>query len=130
MLHRILRSLCLAVPGLLVACGSIPTRTFQFDAIDVEEKPLPCVVVVNDKWEDAARAQHFVNVGKGKTLALTLTFDHPEVEVTVAPVALNPDTGVVEHVPRDRTDKSDYIAEPRTLTMDDPKKQLFILQHR
>lgn len=125
------RSVLLIAPVLLAACGSVPTRTFQFDAITVEEQPLPCIVVVGDDWVGAAERHQFVNVDKKDDwLSLPVKFDRPEIEVTVAAVEVNPDTGKPERVPRSRMDRSDYIAEPRRLQLTDPEKQLFILPRK
>lgn len=125
------RLLLLTVPALFAACGSVPTKTFRFDAIGADEKPLPAIVVVGDDWIGAAQKKQFVNVGnKDDELSLPLTFDRGSVEVTVAAVEINPDTGEPERVPRSRMDRSDYVAEPRRIEPTDPVKALFILQRR
>jgi hypothetical protein len=122
--------LCLA-PLLLAACGSVPTKTFVFDAITVDERPLPCLVVVGDDWVGAAERGQLINVdNKDDTLSLALKFDRAQVDVTVAAIEVNPDTGKPERIPRSRLERSDYVAEPRQIQLNDPQKQLFILPRK
>jgi hypothetical protein len=125
------RSLLCFAPLLLAACGSVPTRTFQFDAITVDEKPLPCLVVIGDDWVGAAERHQMINVeGKDDVLNVTLKFDRAEVDVTVAAVEVNPDTLKPERIPRSRMDRSDFIAEPRKIRLTDPQTQMFILPRK
>ena len=59
--HRSRRSLFAAVGlSLLAACAGTPKRTFYFDAIDTEEKPVSCLVVIGDDWDGAATASQIV----------------------------------------------------------------------
>lgn len=112
----------------LTACGSIPTRTFEFEAIDVGDNPRACMIVVNDDWVGAAAKKQFVNVTGDDVLSLTIPFPSPEVEVTVAPMQI---TGSGEpRVPKSRKearDTSGFADEVRKLLMTDPKRVLFIL---
>jgi hypothetical protein len=131
MASQMLRSLSPVVLVLLAACGGIPRKTFTIDAIDVnEQNAVPCLVVVGEDWTSAAEKNQLVNLGKDDSLSLTLVFDRPEIEITVAAVAVNPDTGKPVRMPRSRTDSADYIAEPRRLQATDPTLQLFILQKK
>lgn len=117
--------------ALCTACGSVPTRTFQFDAIDVEEKPLPALVVVGDDWIGAAERQQFVNLDKNdSSLTLELKFDRAEVDVTVAAVQVDPDTGKPTKVPKSRGEPNEFVAEPRRVQITDPQMQMFILPRR
>lgn len=130
-MRRHQRLFLLAAPALLTACGSVPTRTFQFDAVSDAGTPLPALVVVGDDWVGAAQNRQFVNIAhKDDTLPLKVAFDRAEVQVTVAAIEVNPDTGEPERIPRSRMDRSDYKAEPRQLQLRDPLKQLFILPHK
>lgn len=119
------------VAALCTACGSVPTRSFRFDAIDVEEKPLPALVVVGDDWIGAAERQQFVNLDKNDSaLDLVLQFDRAEVEVIVAAVEVDPDTGKPTKVPKSRSEPNEFVAEPRRVQITDPQMQLYILPRR
>lgn len=121
-------SVCAAA---LTACGGVPTRRFQFDAMDVEEKPLPAMIVIGDDWLGAAERQQFVNLdNRDSTLALDVTFDRGEIEITVAAVPVHPDTGKPQRVPKSRSEPNEFVAEPRRLRLTDPEVQLFILPRR
>lgn len=125
-----------ALPALLLvigsgaACSGIPTKTFVFDAIDAAEKPLPCVVVVDDQWDAAAESGHLVNVKNADALRVTIPFHTPEVDITVMQVEVDAATGKMVKPPRSRSDPSDYRTEVRTLRVTDPAMQLFVLDRR
>jgi hypothetical protein len=128
-MKRRLWSLVAAVPLLGAACGSIPTKSFEFDAIDSElQQAVPCLVVIDDDWDDAERKKRFVNVGSDGTLKLSIPFERPVVDVTVAAVGLHPESGEPLNVPHSRESSHGYHAEPRRLRIDDPTFQLFILR--
>src|SRR5688572_1046033 len=118
------------VPLALASCGGIPTQQFEFYAIDAEESPRPCLVVINDDWVGAAEKNHYVNVGDTGPLKLTLEFPSSELQVTMAPLKLS--GGKPTKVPRSRKDswESGYSDEQRTLFMTDPPRVLFILTRR
>lgn len=125
--------LVLSVSMLLAAtaCGGIPTKAFEFDAIDVDERPRPCLVVVNDDWVAAAEKSQYVNVTDDDSLQLVLPFSSSEVEVIMAPVMV--ESGKVTRVPKSRKearDYSGYMDESRRLIMTDTKRQLFILPRK
>ncbi len=125
---RIRRVLSLSVLFAMTACGGIPTKTFEFDAIDTGENPRPCLVVVNDDWVAAAEKNQYVNVERDDALQLVLSFPSSEVEVTVAPVIV--ENGKVARVPKTRKEARDYslfVDESRRLLITDPRRQLFIL---
>ncbi|HEB54402.1 MAG TPA: hypothetical protein ENI87_14210 [bacterium] len=116
----------------LAACGSVPKKTFVFDAIDTAETPHACMVVVDDDWDGAITNEQFLRAGDRDELRLTIEFPVAEVEVTVAPVQLNPD-GTIARAPRSRSqarETTDLQAGIRRLRMTDPDKQLFILAPR
>lgn len=111
----------------LAACGSVPTRTFEFRAIDTDERPLSCLLVVGDGWDDAAEKQQIM---KGAdALQVIVAFDKPTVDVTIMQVALDSD-GKMVAPPRSRSSPSEYRSEIRSLGLKDPTKQLFILERR
>jgi hypothetical protein len=125
------RLLPLSLLALTAACGSIPTKTFEFAALDTAENPRPCLVVVNDDWVAAAERKQFVNVEDSGTLPLEIAFPLAEVEVTVAPVLV--ESGKVSRVPRSRQEARDYsgfVDEQRRLRPTDPRRQLFILRRK
>ncbi|HEX6812492.1 MAG TPA: hypothetical protein VF384_12780 [Planctomycetota bacterium] len=111
------------------ACGSIPTREFEFDAIDVSENARPCLVVLNDDWTTAAEKERFVNLAGDDSLVINIEFPKgPEFEVTMAPVLVV--DGKVPRVPKSRKearDYSGYVEEVRRVRLTDPRKVLCIL---
>ena len=66
------RLLSLSLLLATAACGSIPTQQFTFDAVDTNEQPRPCMLVVNDDWPAAAEKGQYVNVAGDDTLTLTI----------------------------------------------------------
>lgn len=130
-MKRFRRASSLSLLLATAACGSIPTKTFDFDAIDVGENPRPCLVVVGDDWVAAAEKNQFVNVEGDDQLTLTLPFASSEVEVTMAPVLV--ESGKVTRVPKSRKEARDYsgfMDESRRLILTDPRRQLFILPRK
>ncbi len=122
------RPLSLLVLLACTACGSIPSRQFEFDAIDVGENPRPCLVVVNDDWVTAAEKNQFVNLAGDDSLSLTIEFRSSEVEVIMAPILT--EGGKPTRVPKSRKEARDYsnfMDEPRKLQFNDPRRVLFIL---
>jgi hypothetical protein len=131
MMNAIRCSLFSLTALLATACGSVPKRSFQFDAIDVEETPRPCLVVVNDDWIGAAERNQVVNVAGDDALAVELEFRSSEVEVTMAPVLV--EGGKVQRMPKSRKEARDYsgfMEETRRLMFTDPDRQLFILPRK
>jgi hypothetical protein len=125
------RLLALSLLTLTAACGSIPTRTFEFAAIDTSENPRPCLIVVNDDWVGAAERNQFVNVADANTLKLEIAFPVAEVEVTAAPVLV--ESGKITRVPKSRKEAVDYsgfVDEQRKLRSTDPRRVLFILRRK
>ena len=115
----------------LAACGSVPQKQFVFDAIDVEEKARPCLIVVDDDWIGAAERNQVVNVSGDDSLPLTLEFRSSEVEITVAPILV--EGGTVQRMPKSRKEAREYsgfMDETRRLMLNDPQKQLFILPRK
>lgn len=124
--------LAAATLALLTACSGVPTRTFQIDAIDVDERAVPCLVVIGDDWAGAAQKQQLVNVGSDDTLGLTVEFVRPEMDVIVVAVPLDP-AGKVRAMPKSRTESTeltDFIGDVRRLRATDPARNLFILRKR
>lgn len=118
--------------AMLTACSGVPTRTFQIDAIDVDEKPVACLVVVGDDWAGAAQKKQLVNVGGDNTLSLTVEFTRPEMDITVAAVPLDAN-GQPRAMPKSRaesTELTSFLADVRRLWADDPERPLFILRKR
>jgi hypothetical protein len=125
------RILSLSALAFATACSGVPTKTFEFDAIDAGETARPCLIVVNDDWVAAAEKNHFVNVDGDNTLALEIPFVSSEVEVTVAPVLV--ESGKVTRVPKSRKEARDYTGftdDTRRLRFTDTRRQLFILMRK
>ncbi len=121
----------LPVLALTAACGSIPTRTFEFAAIDTAENPRPCLIVVNDDWVGAAERNQFVNVADNGALRLEVAFPVAEVEVTAAPVLV--ESGKITRVPKSRKEAVDYsgfMDDQRKLRATDHPRVLFILRRK
>jgi hypothetical protein len=122
------RALSLLSLGLTAACGTIPTKEFEFRAIDVADVPRPALIVVNDDWAVAAENNQFVNVDGNSPLRLEIAFPSAEVEVTVAPVLV--ESGKVTRVPKSRKEARDYTGlmdDVRRLRVTDPRVHLFVL---
>jgi hypothetical protein len=115
----------------MTACAGIPTKTFEFDALDTAEQPRPCLIVVNDDWVGAAEKNQFVNVDGDDVRRLEITFPSSEIEVTIAPVMV--ESGKVTRVPKTRKEARDYsgfMDDTRRLKTSDPTRQLFILARK
>jgi len=124
--------LVLAASALMTACAGVPTRTFKVDAMDVDERPVPCLVVIGDDWAGAAQKKQFVNVGTDNTLDLTVEFVRPEMDIIVAAVPLDAN-GQPRALPKSRaesTELTDFLADVRRLWADDKEIELFILRKR
>jgi hypothetical protein len=124
---------CLLLTALLASCAGVPTRTFQIDAIDVDESPVPCIVVVGDDWAGAAEHNQYVNLGGDNTLTLKVPFDRPEVDIVVAAVPVDAATGKPRIQPKSRTESTDatgFLADYRRVRLTDPERNLFILRRR
>lgn len=125
------RLLPLPLLALTAACGSIPTRTFEFSAVDTAENPRPCLIVVNDDWVGAAERNQFVNVSDNTPLPIEIAFPVAEIEVTAAPVQV--ESGKITRVPKSRkeaVDFSSFVDEQRRLRATDHRRQLFILRRK
>jgi hypothetical protein len=124
-----------ATAGLLLfaACGSIPTRTLEIRAIDNDERPVPCIVVISGQdWGTAAQNKQFVHLKSGEPLRLPVAFERPEVDIIVAPVPVDAE-GNVRQTPRSRpeaTELTGMMAADRSVRLNDPARLLFILQRR
>ncbi len=126
-MNSALRILSLSSLLALGACGSIPTRTFEFDAISVDEQPRPCLIVVNDKWAEAFANKQFVNVADDDTLKLPIAFPTSEVTITVAPLKMQNGQPNEPKSRKEARDSSGFMDEVRALQITDPKRVLFIL---
>lgn len=129
---RQLRTPFFASLAALTACGSVPTRTFDFAAINADQRAVPAIVVVDQDWIGAAEKKQFVNVDN-KSLPITIAYPdgRQEVEVTVAAILVDPDdASKITWSPTRSTDTNPAIAEKpelRRLRLLDPVRQLFIL---
>jgi len=122
------RILSLSLLAGLCACGSIPTRQFEFRALDTADAPHPCMIVVNDDWETAAQKEQFVNLDGNRPLRLSIPFSSAEIEVTMAPVRV--ENGKVTRIPKSRKEARDYsnfMDDVRRLRFTDPTVHLFVL---
>jgi hypothetical protein len=128
-MNSLLRPLSLSALLGFTACGSIPSREFEFDAIDVSENPRPCLVVLNDDWTAAAEKNQYVNLAGDDALVLKIEFPKtPEVEVTMAPIQVA--DGKPTRVPKSRKEARDYsgfVEEVRKVQLTDPRRVFFIL---
>ena len=128
-MNALLRTTSLSALLCLTACGSIPSREFEFDAIDVNENARPCLVVLNDDWASANENQQYVNLTSDNSLVLKIEFPKaPEVEITMAPVLVA--DGKVQRVPKSRREARDFsgfVEEVRKVQLTDPRKVFFIL---
>lgn len=115
---------------LLVACGGIPRRTFEIQTIDPNERPLACLVVVNQDWEAAQRDMLVTNFGGKESVRVDVSFQRPEVDITVVPVAIDPTKGEIASWPKTRADAFEHQSEARFVRANDPPVQLFILDRR
>jgi hypothetical protein len=121
------RTLAVLLLLALAACGSVPKRTFRIHAIDTDEKPLTCLVVIGDDWQGAAENQRVA--GAKGPLPVELVFERPTVDVTVMQVAVD-DAGRMLAPPISRSSDSEYRSEVRQIGQNDPPDQLFILDRR
>ena len=121
------------LPVVLVAaaaCGGIESRRFEFDVIDTDNLPRPCLVVINNDFPGAEQKNQVVNVDSDDVLTLDLEFPAREVVVTVAPLRVV--NNKVTKYPRSSRESWDtgYSDETRTVRIDDPTRVLFILPRR
>lgn len=128
------RSLC-ATAGmlLLTACGSVETRTLEIRALDNEERPVPCIVVIGGQdWATAALNKQFVHLKGPEPLRLPVAFERPEVDVIVAAVPVD-EQGNVRQTPKSRpesTELTGMLGDHRTVRLTDPERLLFVLRRR
>jgi len=112
----------------LTACEGIPMKTFEFDAIDLDEEKRAALIVVGDggeSWSTATSKQQVVNHGDVETLRLEVPFQSREITVHVWPLG---ESGDVPRSPGEaRNMVSDYKKQTRQLRLNDPARQLFIL---
>ena len=122
--------ICPVVLLVVTACSGVPKKKFEFDAIDADDNPRPCLVVINDDFPSAEQNNQFVNVGGDDVLELELEFASREINVTMAPVRVN--NGKVTKVPRSAREswEAGFTDERRLVRIDDPKRVLFILQRK
>lgn len=122
---RILASLPLLAAA---ACGSVPTRTFEFDVIGVDDQPRPCLIVINGEWTAAIEKNQVVNVAGDDSLQITIPFPSNEVEVTAAPMRAGATKPPMSR--KEAVESSDCQDEVRKLQLTDPRRVLFILPKR
>lgn len=112
----------------MTACGAIPKKTFEFDAIDLEEGKRACLVVVGDSsesWSTAITQKQVMNLGEVGALRVEIPFATNEVVVHLWPLG---EDGTVPKSPGDaRNMVSDFKRQERRLRLTDPTRQLFIL---
>lgn len=122
-----LAPLCPLVLLFATACSGVETRRFEFDVIDTENNPRPCLVVINNDFPGAEQQKQVVNVEGDDVLALDLQFPSRDVVITVAPLRVV--GGKVTKWPRSARESWDtgYADETRTVRIDDPTRVLFIL---
>lgn len=127
-----LRPLTLCATALLTACAGVPTRTFQIDAVDVEDQPVACLIVVDGDWTTAIEQNQIVNLDGKDVLPVTVEFHNPIVMLTAAPVPIDRNTGKPSKLPRSRDESkalTDYLCDVRDdLRITDPDRVMFIVR--
>ncbi|MBL8724202.1 MAG: hypothetical protein JNK49_09155 [Planctomycetes bacterium] len=129
---RSVRSVLLAACAFATACSGVPTRTFQIDAIDVEDQPVPCIVVVDGDWAQAAERGQVVNIDGKRPLAVTVAFPRPEANIIVAAVPVDA-AGKPEKLPKSREESralTEFLSDYRDVRLTDPDRTLFILRRK
>lgn len=120
-----------AALALLAACGSVPTRTLEIRAIDNDEQPVPCIVVIaGQDWATAAQNDQFAK--GGEPLRLKVAFENPEVELIVAAVPVDAQ-GNVQKAPRSRpesTELTGLLTDNRRVRFTDHARLLFVLRRK
>lgn len=127
-----LRPLATLACAFATACAGVPTRTFQIDAVDVEDQPVPCLVVVDGNWAQAAEKGQLVNVDGKRPLAVTVAFPRPEANIVVAAVPLDAQ-GKPEKLPKSREESkalTEFLSDYRDVRLTDPERTLFILRRK
>jgi hypothetical protein len=108
----------------MTACGAIPTKTFQFQSINVQEVKCPCMIVIDDNWDAAISNKQVFDSTKMEFFSLEIPFAKRSVNVQAVPL---PSGG---NVPKSRSDMrnnpSRYESEKRDLQLTDPTSQLFV----
>ncbi|MFK7740280.1 MAG: hypothetical protein AB8H80_08145 [Planctomycetota bacterium] len=123
-------ALC-AVAALSTACGSVPKRTFVFDAIDTGEDPRPAMIVVDQDWLAAGQNKQFINLNSNDELTLDLEFKSRDIEIMAVAIRTLDGTPVsVPTNPRDAAEISEYELDSRKLRAKDAERQLFIFQRK
>ncbi len=108
------------VAALLASCSSaVPVRTFEIRAINDENDPVKCLIVVDRKWPT-----------KGDTLTYTpgtveVSFPRERMTIAVKAVAVD-DEGNITAVPTE-LGPSEYKMQSRDVRSKDPRVHLFIL---
>ncbi len=126
-------ALSVAGLALLTACAGTPTKTFYFDAIDTQENPVSCLVVIGDDWDGAATASQLVNIKGDDQVKVQVPFEAPEVTIICAAVKTNATTGEPDSMPTSRSESTEatgFVAGTHRLRADDATKVLFILERK
>ncbi|MCC6785187.1 MAG: hypothetical protein IT457_20220 [Planctomycetes bacterium] len=103
----------------LAACGSIPTKTFHIEAINFEGEDVPCLVEVDDKFDDARTAARYTPCD------VTVAFTKDQMTVRVYPTRRDEQGQVIPPEPNAR---GKYYEQSRLLQMIDPTKHVFVLR--
>lgn len=122
--------LCPLLAVLAVSCSGVQKRRFEFDVIDADENPRPCLVAIESDFLGAEENKQVVNVDGDDVLALDLAFPSREVNVTVLPLRVV--NGKVSKFPRSPRESWDtgFADETRSIRIDDPTRVLFILPRK
>lgn len=119
-MKRLTRSLfSLGLVASLAACGSIPKKTFDVQAIDFDGNRVPCLVVVDRDFKEAVEAQRYTDC------EVTVEFRKPRMNIQVVPATRNA-SGVI--VTPDQGAMRPFYEEMREVQITDPRKHLFILR--
>ena len=89
----------------MTACSGIPTKTFEFQSIDIREVNCPSMIVVNDDWDTAIAEKQVFDGTKMERFSLKIPFARPTVMVRAVPL---PDG----NVPKSRGDHPAFQWHP------------------
>ncbi|MEO6593542.1 MAG: hypothetical protein ABIP94_02175, partial [Planctomycetota bacterium] len=132
MLNQSNQFLLLIAGALLASCGSVPTRTFKVRAINIDQQPVPCIVVIGDDWSGAADKRQFLNADT-TTLNLPVQFKFPAVTLTAAAMEFDAEGKPLNNLSTRSAaiEVSDYLTDVREeVRFTDPEVILFVLRKK
>ena len=103
------------------ACATVQTREFEIRAINDDEQPVKCLIIVDRKWPLEGDELTYTDGAIRTTFAAGTI-----VNIRVKPVATGADGSVARAPGPD--DAGPYLSDERDLRRNDPRVQLFILR--